>query len=248
LKALLDGDLFAYRCAASAEHENEHIAAARMETLLDGCLEATGADSFQFYVSGPTNFRYQVYPEYKANRTEAKPKYLSHCKQYLIDRYDAQVSDNCEADDLMGIAQTAQTANEQTIIVSLDKDMLQVPGLHYSWEIQGGPIDKRWVKEACLQEVSPIEGLRKFYTQLLTGDSSDNVKGVDGIGKVKAKALLSGVDDEEEMYMRVLDTYGFPSIMMMNAEVLWIMRNPNETFAKTPMGQELSLAILADSV
>lgn len=229
IKLLVDGDLFAYRCAASAENDNEHIAAARMETLLDTCLQETNSDEFEFFVSGPTNFRYQVYPEYKATRASlVRPRFLAYCKQYLVDKYNATVSDNCEADDCMAIAQTAASADNQTIICSLDKDMLQVPGMHYSWEIQGGPQEKRWVKEAILQEITPIEGLRRFYTQMLTGDTSDNVKGVEGIGKVKAKAMLADLETEEEMFDVVLEAYGFPEIMLMNGQVLWLQRQPGE--------------------
>jgi len=224
IKLLIDGDLFAYRCSASAEHDNEHIACARMETLLDNCLQETQADNFQFFLTGDTNFRYKIYPEYKANRTQPKPRFLKHCQEYLKDQYLAVVSDNCEADDCMAIAQSAESSDLRTIICSLDKDLLQVPGWHYSWEISGGPQDKRWTKPACLQEISPIEGLRRFYKQMLTGDASDNVKGVTGIGKVGAEKMLNGLETEEEMFDVVRDAYGFDEAMLMNGQVLWMQR------------------------
>lgn len=231
-KLLVDGDLFAYRCAASAENDNEHIAAARMETLLDSCLTETNSTEFEIFLSGPTNFRYQVFPEYKANRLkQERPKYLTHCKDYLQDKYNATVADNCEADDCMGIAQTAQTVETPTIICSLDKDMLQVPGWHYSWEIQGGPANKRWLKEACLQEISPIEGLRRFYKQLLMGDSSDGIKGVEGIGPVGAAKMLNHLETEEEMFDVVRDAYGFDEIMLMNGKCLWIQRQVGQMWS-----------------
>jgi 5'-3' exonuclease len=238
-KLLIDGDLFAFRCAASAENENAHIAASRMETLLDQCLRDTGCDEFEFFISGPTNFRYNIYPEYKAHRIEQKrPQFLTACKDYLKDVYNAQVSDNCEADDLMAIAQTAATAAKDTVICSLDKDMLQVPGMHYSWEISGGTQDKRWVKPAILQEITPIEGLRKFYSQLLKGDTADNIKGVQGIGPVKADKMLAGLETEEEMFDVVLDAYGFPEIMLMNGQVLWLQRQPGEIW-RLPFEREV---------
>jgi 5'-3' exonuclease len=228
-KLLIDGDLFSFRCAASAEQESAGIACARMESLLDVCLNATGANEFSFYISGDTNFRYRIYPEYKATRLDKpRPRFLEHCKQFLIDEYKAVVSENCEADDLMAIEQTAQTADKQTIICSLDKDMLQVPGMHYSWEISGGPPEKRWTKDAILQEITPIQGLRKFYYQLLVGDASDNIKGVQGVGPKKATALLEGLDTEELLFNVVREAYGFDEIMLMNGQVLWLQRQPGE--------------------
>ena len=229
IKLLVDGDLFAYRCSASAEQDNEHIAAARMETLLDSCLQETKADEFEVFLTGPTNFRFQIYPEYKAHRKDQpKPKYLQQCRDYLKDKYNATVSDNCEADDLMSIAQTAQTAEQQTIICTLDKDLLQVPGMHFSWRIEGGTQDKRWVREAKLQEISPIEGARNFYTQMLKGDSSDNIKGVAGLGPVKAEAMLASCETEEQMFDIVREAYGFDEIMLMNGQVLYMQRQVGE--------------------
>lgn len=139
------------------------------------------------------------------------------------------MSDGCEADDLMGIAQCAESAKAGTIIVSLDKDMLMIPGTHYSWHIEGGPPEKRWVREAKLQDVSRIEGLRHFYTQMLTGDTSDNIKGVKGIGKVGAARMLS--DDtlsEEDMFNIVRDAYSNDEEMLMNGQCLWIFQKEND--------------------
>lgn len=227
-KLLIDGDLFAFRCSASAENEDEGIAFARMETLLDNCLTETKSDEFEMFLTGPTNFRYQVYPEYKATRADKyRPKHLKACKEYLSSVYDAATSENCEADDLMAIAQSSQ---RDTIICSLDKDMLQVPGWHYSWAIEGGPLNKRWTKEAKLQEISPIEGLRKFYYQMIVGDASDNIKGVDGMGPVAANKLLEGLDTEEAMFDAVRTAYGLDEAMLMNGQVLWLQRNPGEVW------------------
>jgi len=128
----------------------------------------------------------------------------------------------------MGIAQCAETAKERTVIVSLDKDLLMIPGLHYSWHIEGGPATNRWVREAREVEISDIEGLKYFYTQLLVGDPSDNLKGVPGIGKVKASKMLAGDLTEEEMFTIVRDAYPSMEAMLLNGQCLWIQRQPNQ--------------------
>lgn len=238
MKILIDGDLFCYRMAASAENEGSGLAIQRMDELLDDCIDKLKADSFQFYLTGPTNFRFQVYPEYKANRLDTpKPKHLQACRDYLVSTYNAIISEGCEADDLLGIAQCSETATERTTIVSLDKDLLQIPGSHYSWHIEGGPSHKRWVKEAKLQDISPIQGLRWFYTQMLTGDVSDNIKGVSGVGKVGAARMLSDPDlTENDMFEIVRDAYSNDMEMLMNGDCLWIMRQHDTPFSKTDYG------------
>lgn len=245
MKLLLDGDLFCYRCAASAEKEDEGIARYYIERLLDDCLENLVADRFQFYLTGDTNFRFQVYFEYKANRLNTpKPRHLPAMRAFLTEKYNAIMSEGCEADDLLGIAQCAGSAEEPTTIVSLDKDLLQIPGRHYSWHIEGGTPDKRWVKPAKLQEVSKHQGLHWFYTQMLTGDVADNIKGVKGIGKVGATNMLSDPNlTENDMFEIVQNAYSNDEEMLMNGECLWIMRNTNEPFSKTVYGQVLANSI-----
>lgn len=235
------GDLFAYRCAASAENEDVEIAFNRSDGLLNFILQELQASSYSFYISGPTNFRFQAYPEYKANRANlVKPRHLEEVRQFLVREHGALISDNCEADDMMAIAQSAQTAREPTTIVSLDKDMLQVPGWHYSWRIEGGKPEKRWVKDAIHQEISPIEGFRKFYYQMLVGDTTDNIKGANGVGKVKAAALLAHEDlDEWDMFNIVRAQYSNDIEMLMNGEVIWLQRNVGETFKSTDHGKAL---------
>lgn len=117
---------------------------------------------------------------------------------------------------------------EPSCIVTLDKDLLMVPGLHYSWHIEGGTPTKRWVRPAVKQLISPIEGLRWFYTQLLTGDPSDNIKGCPGVGKVGAKNMLANLETEEEMFNAVRDAYACDEAMLMNGRVLWIQRRPQQ--------------------
>jgi 5'-3' exonuclease len=113
-----------------------------------------------------------------------------------------------EADDYLGINQ-----NESSIICSIDKDLLQVPGKHYNF-----------VKKE-FYEVDEETGFRNFYTQLLTGDTSDNIKGIAGIGPVKAKKALADSFTEQEMFSVVRDMYKNDEWMIMNGRCLHILRS-----------------------
>ena len=167
--ALIDSDIVCYRCAASAEEDEEWIATARTDRLVEDILTGINAEEYKLFLSGKNNFRKEIYPEYKANRKQPKPKHLEACRRYLLEHWEASLVDGYEADDALGMNQTPET-----VICSLDKDLKMIPGVHYDF-----------VKKE-LSVVTPEAAMRTFYTQLLTGDSGDNIKGCPGIGKVKA--------------------------------------------------------------
>lgn len=222
MQALIDHDLVVFRCAASAENDGLNIAIHRVEALLDELLTKTGADSYRAFLSGKSNFRKTIYPEYKANRTAPKPVHLEALREYALDKQNAELApDTLEADDALGINQT-----DDTMIVSLDKDLLMVPGKHFSWEIKG----KGWTKPDKFTEQTKLGGLRLFFEQCLKGDTADNIKGIEKIGNKRAAALLADCVTEQQMFDAVRNAYGNDEEFIMNASVLWIMQNEEDVW------------------
>ena len=222
MQALIDQDLLCYRCAASAENDDLNIALYRIDELLDNILNKTGATSYRAFLTGPNNFRKQIYPEYKANRVSPKPKHLRDLQDYSLEKLSAEFApESLEADDALAIYQT-----DNTIICSLDKDLLQVAGKHFSWEING----KGWTRPDTFLEQTELEGLRLFYKQCLKGDTSDNVKGIEGLGEKKATKLLADCSSNIEMFNQVRDLYGNDDEFIMNASVLWILRSLDDSW------------------
>jgi DNA polymerase-1 len=222
MQALIDQDLLCYRCAASAENDDLGIAIYRIDELLDNILNKTGATSYRAFLTGPNNFRKQIYPEYKANRVAPKPKHLRDLQDYSLEKLSAEFAPEfLEADDALAIYQT-----DDTIICSLDKDLLQVAGKHFSWEING----KGWTRPDTFLEQTELEGLRLFYKQCLKGDTSDNVKGIEGLGEKKATKLLADCSSDIEMFNQVRDLYGNDDEFIMNASVLWILRSLDDSW------------------
>ena len=222
MQALIDQDIVAFRCSASAENEPLHIAIYRTQELFDQILEKTGADSYRAFFSAKKNFRKDIYPEYKANRTAPKPKHLEDVREWCFEELNAEYApETLEADDALGINQT-----KDTIICSLDKDLLQIPGRHFQWEISG----KGWSKPDTFIEQTELEGLRLFYEQCLKGDKSDNVMGIEGIGDKKAKKLLATANNETEMITICQEMYGNDDEFLMNASCLWILREEGKFY------------------
>ncbi len=213
----LDGDLIAFRCSASVGLEGEEeIAILRTDKLMRDLLYNTESTSYNCYLSGRNNFRKKVNPEYKANRKDKEPpRWLQSCREYLIKEWNAVVSEGCEADDLLGINQH----NTDSVCISLDKDLLMITGWHF-----------RWLDNEKLF-VTPDQGLKAFYKQMLIGDKSDNIFGVRGIGPVKAAGIIDTLDTEEEMISTVFKMYEEDAERFwMNAQCLWIMQKEKETW------------------
>lgn len=146
------------------------------------------------YLSGIGNFRHSIATRatYKGNRSgSVPPSHLKAIRNHLIDR-GAVVSVGEEADDLLGIA---ATANPGSVVCSIDKDLLQLPGRHYNF------VTKEEVT------ISPKEAALNFYSQVLSGDPTDNVPGVTGIGPVKARKALEGCTNPQACWMRCIELY-----------------------------------------
>lgn len=229
--ALLDADTPAYAAAIMAEEYDEQVAKWNTNDAIEKILAQWNIKDFKLFVTGENNFRYNIYPEYKANRLRTtRPKYLEVCKQHLVTEWGAIRSDGCEADDLLGIEQTAHiAAGIESVIVSIDKDLDQIEGLHYSPEIMRKGIVTKPPRRYI---VSPHDALHFFYYQLLVGDPSDGIKGASGIGKVKAEKILEGLQTKEEYYNTVINHYSCEEEMEMNAKVLYIHRISNDNWRR----------------
>ncbi len=256
MQVLIDSDLVCYRVAASCEKRDKDgsiislepfdVAVDRANKLMQQIIDETSATSYRAFIGGPTNFRKAIDPAYKANRdNKPKPEHLQDLRAYLVTEWKAEVTENIEADDALGIAQRwyegawEEGEVEETIIASLDKDLLMIPGKHYSWPISGTTVKGEiWHKEGIFREVSELEGLRTFYASSLIGDTSDNIFGVDGIGPVKAGKLLAPCENEQEMYDVCKEAYNDLQRFYRNLKLLWIMREEDDYFDVCERGLE----------
>jgi 5'-3' exonuclease len=175
--ALIDGDILTYRTGFSSRDIPLSLALSRLNKTIENICKACDAKDYNIYLTSQdhSNFRFEVDPTYKANRSSEKPPYYTDLREYMTEVHKAEIAFGCEADDLLGINQ-----NEDTIICTIDKDLKQIPGRHYNF-----------VKDYHYT-VTPQEGLHWFYTQIVTGDNADNVKGLAGIGPRKAELILGG--------------------------------------------------------
>lgn len=139
-------------------------------------------------------FRYKVatIKPYKGQRKGAKPIHFKFLRKYLLQKYNTKVCQGVEADDLLGIRQTELEG--ASIIVTKDKDLKTIPGLHYDLQTHK------------IFTVSDEESVKYFNLQVLTGDVADNIQGLVGIGPKRAEKALADLDDYQQ-HMKLEEMY-----------------------------------------
>jgi 5'-3' exonuclease len=220
---IIDGDIVAYRAAFASEDYPEQEAIIKTDSLVYYILEATigpfaSKKDYEVYLTGKGNFRYDIAKTaiYKGNRAKReKPRYLQLTRGHLINNYGAEVSDNEEADDLIGKAVT--THGPSCVVASIDKDMLQLACHHFN------------ITKGTKKTVSDFEGLKYFYSQILSGDSADNIIGLNKVGPITAMKMLDTCKTEKELWDACLKAYeGDADRVIENARLLWLRRKDEE--------------------
>jgi len=210
---LIDGDINIYQQAAIAEnpvkwdddiwtlHAFESDGQQGIDSELQWIMEETNADEMIIALSDDKNFRYDVLPTYKHNRSSTRPPMLRKVlKQYVIDNYNTFMRPGLEGDDVLGILMTSKQVikgDVEKIIVSIDKDMQTVPGKHLRLNDAKRMMDEGAISciDEAIFEVTPKQAARYHYMQTLMGDATDGYAGCPGVGKVTANKILDAVEE-----------------------------------------------------
>ncbi len=144
-----------------------------------------------FDAKGPT-FRHEAYTEYKANRPpmpEDMAAQLPYIQQLTEAFRIARIEmPGYEADDLIGtLARQAEAQGFSVVMVTGDKDFLQlVTEKAVIWD----PMKEKQTDLAAVHESFGLEPAQIIDVMGLSGDTSDNIPGVPGIGPKTAKELI----------------------------------------------------------
>jgi DNA polymerase-1 len=162
-------------------------------------------------------FRHKMYSEYKANRQKT-PDDL-HEQVPLVEEFLTELGIKClkvdgfEADDIIAtLAKSCQNENRQCYILSSDKDLLQLVG-NGTFELRPAKINRKepgninpvW-ELVCPEKVKSewgVEPQKVLDLLSLTGDSSDNIPGVRGIGEKTAVKLMVRYGSLDEIYKNI---------------------------------------------
>jgi len=213
-KCFIDADSIIYRIALKTD-----ISLKKAMEYYDRAIEEIQWEtcSGRVYVAlkGEGNFRYDIEPDYKGQRKVSNVDEAVVERRKDLNEYAYSLghfkSDNCEADDVVSIwAQQSLDAKEHYVIAHIDKDIDMVEGWHYNF-----------TKET-LYYICKDQGYRKMCLQMLTGDSTDNIQGLVGIGPKKAEKLLADVP-QPDMLDKVREAWeeAHPEDWQERLEVCW---------------------------
>ena len=230
-EALIDADILAYQAASVAEkpvdwgdglwtlHSFEHEAQEHFDSMVNNIMEKTGAEDVTLVWSGSTNWRMDVYPEYKSNRKATrKPLVLKAIREWASNKYFSVSSSNLEGDDVIGMLATDPKLSGKYVICTIDKDMKTIPGSHYNFGSDE------------FFEINNHEADKWHMFQTLTGDATDGYPGCPGIGKVKAEKILNDAINEGTPWAK-------PHEMQ---EIMW--KHVVAAYDKAGFGEEYALS------
>lgn len=159
-------------------------AIAIMDAMVRNALSAVGYRNYYLYLS-PTsgNFRDAIgtLRKYKGNRDgNTRPVYYPDLREHMVLAHQAIIARGEEADDQISwVARKLLRDGKETVIIGIDKDLLQIPGKHYNW------VDNEHI------DLSEDESRLFYWSQVLAGDAGDNVGGCHGLGLKKAEHFLT---------------------------------------------------------
>lgn len=205
MQIILDADIIVYEAATNAEitvcwdgdfystMASLNNAKAKFDDIVDlwvsgaaAAMEKPGSEAEIIFAFSdpdrPNAYRKQLdLVEYKAQRLGMKrPLVCRDLEEWAIETYEGLWEPTLEGDDICGLLQ-----GSDTVVVTHDKDLLQVPG--FVW----------YPRKQELERVTQESGDLFFYTQVLTGDRVDGYTGIPNCGPVAAKK----VTDSDEFIM-----------------------------------------------
>lgn len=217
---LIDADPFMY---IDGYKETELEAKASVVDRIKTLCEVHDTDLFCICLSNMVNFRKEVDDEYKANRSKLeKPPHYKALREMLLKIGGFSVH-SLEADDLVALGHL--NAEEETLICSIDKDVLhQVPGTHWNFRYTYDK-DTEELDIGDVVTTSEEDADSFLYTQIAMGDSTDNIKGLKGVGiKTAEKIVKKGYEEVLKEYIKRLGIEKGTKEFIKTYKLVYILR------------------------
>jgi hypothetical protein len=224
MKVLIDGDSIAYKaavCAADNPRMMRQVIDKEVCTIMAEC-ETT---DYELWIENPLSkniFRNEiaVTKKYKGNRDGLeRPTLLLEAKEYMVGWWNAHVTDVFEAEDMV-VRRAYQEGLQNVVVAAVDKDLLGHPFTFYNY---------RTGEHFTVEEE---EAECNLWRQVATGDSTDNIPGIPGVGKVKA-GHIQNMRDCVMLYKRYRLTYRY----FVEQYNLIYIRKENTTDVLYPLGK-----------
>ncbi len=220
---LLDGNSLMYRAFYATATKNQLMQNSKgqytncvyaLQMMVEKILNQDFTHILVAFDKGKKTFRHDLYSEYKGGR-KPMPEELKeqiplvyeyfdclNIKRYFLDLY--------EADDIIGtISNIAKNNDFEVSIYSSDKDLLQLINSNVKVNLlKKGMTEIKSYDEDKLKEEFNLKPSQIIDLKALMGDSSDNIKGIKGIGEKTAVKLINTYNDLEGIILHVDELKG----------------------------------------
>ena len=224
MTAVIDGDMMIYKVCHACEVETQwtedlftlHTTLPDLKfevhKFLNSITEKLKNPDVLIVFSPRTNFRYRLFPAYKAGRKgKRKPMGMKSIKEWCFQEFNCIEAENMEADDYIGIVCTENPADY--IAVSGDKDFATLPITWYNH-----------LKDE-MKTTSKEESIYNHLRQTLTGDTVDGYSGVKGVGPKTADKILEKNGATWETVLAAYEKAGMTEEdALLNARLAYILQ------------------------
>lgn len=242
---LLDADYLSYMVAAISQHkdkpdldgceyvcidetsdtwvwvEPDKLVGWKLDRELNKIRDLFRSEDLNIFLTpSEGNFRdtLAVSRPYKGKRTGARPHYYHRIREMMMER-GAMMCEGQEADDQVCIEQMfCMSVGRQSVIVSQDKDLQCMFGWNYV------------PRTGELKFITPEEAKHHFYTQLITGDTVDNIAGIKGRGKGWAEKVMADEGYDSVVYEEYMRKHDY-NYMIEQGNLLHMRRQPGDTWS-----------------
>lgn len=230
---LIDADIVAFKAATATEvaiewadglwtlHGYSSDAKDYCQSYFANLQDTLGKGELRLYLSDADNWRRDILPTYKSNRSGSrKPMLLPVIREWMVENYGAKTLAGLEADDMLGIK---ATKDKDCVIVSEDKDLKTIPAAIFNPAKDNEP-----------RVISEYEADYNHMFQTLTGDATDGYTGCPTVGPKTADKILDGSANIQEMWDAVVAAYAkqklSSEVALVQAQVARICRASDFNF------------------
>lgn len=211
---LIDGDSIMYNSTYFPEEgimefptEEEQLEEAKFRTrtklqeIQNNIEEWYNIKETFIFVKGKNNFRYKIFPEYKANRKKTKKSpLLPFIFDYMVKELGAIPSTGAEADDF--VINAVHMSKGKCVVSSIDKDVFynspDVP--YYNYRSYNDVLGE-------FKSISKKESRLAIASQVVIGDSGDGIPGAYRIGKAWCKSNMNKDMTNYQFIKAILTAY-----------------------------------------
>lgn len=202
------------------------------KSILDALKRQFFSNDVRVAIGDRNNFRLEMYPEYKDNRRKQNKKnssnrgeFVERIKKKAMAMGYATFCRGIEADDQLRMwAEELRAQGSDYVVCTIDKDLKCIPG-------------KFWdMKNQTLEEIPDEYAMQFYYQQLLSGDATDNIPGIPGVGPVTAERLVKGITSEEDLQEIVVSHYiaafseDWYDQLMFTGKLIYLLKSEDDAF------------------